>query len=336
MMTANFFPPANSSQFDYLKYHFPFTVSAPLNGSGAWTMQLADTGSVMPINSQWRLQLCSAGTFGAPTCSSVTMAVTCINNGSCSGTTLDLTASFAAAPQPPVAGPNFGVPITAPAFIPANTTAGPQQYLYDDFYTAVNAATGVIGTPTGQSCAATNTNGNINHPGQLLLTSGTGGTGTGEACFVGTGGAGDFNLNTAPSWLKESDVFVPVLPGTTAGAYQFGSSNSTSANPWTVGVGFYLSSANAVANDWYCEISTTYTDSTVPAVAATWTRLTLVSDGTNLHWYINGTQVCGTGTAISGIHANNMPAGAWTVTALSATSVTMAVDYLTSTRAVVR
>lgn len=230
----------------------------------------------------------------------------------------------------------FNGPITAPSFIPQNTTAGPQQYLYDDFYTAVNASTGAIGVPSGNGCAASNANGNVNHPGQLLLTSGTGGTGTGEACFVGFSGAGDFNLNTAPGWLKESAVMVPVLPGTTAAAYQYGTSNSTSANPWTAGVGFYLSSANAAANDWYCEISTTYTDSTVAATAAAWVRLTLVSDGTNLHYYINGVQVCGAGTPISGIHANNMPAGAWTVTSLSATSVTMAVDYLTSTRSTTR
>lgn len=100
-MTANFLPPADSSQFDYLKYHFPFTVSAPLNSSGQWSMSLGDTSSVLPANSQWRLQLCSAGTFGAPTCFSVTMAITCINNVSCTGTTLDLTSNFAAAPSPP-------------------------------------------------------------------------------------------------------------------------------------------------------------------------------------------------------------------------------------------
>ena len=101
IMTANFLPPANSSQFDYFKYHFPFTVSAPLNSSGVWSMQLADTSTVLPANSQWRLQLCSAGTFGAATCFSVTTAVTCVNNVSCSGTTLDLSSSFASAPTPP-------------------------------------------------------------------------------------------------------------------------------------------------------------------------------------------------------------------------------------------
>lgn len=100
-LTANFLPPANSSQFDYLKYHFPFTVSTTLSGGGAWSMSLADTSTVLPASSQWRLQLCSVGTFGAPTCYSVVMAITCVNNVSCSGTTLDLTSTFAAAPVPP-------------------------------------------------------------------------------------------------------------------------------------------------------------------------------------------------------------------------------------------
>lgn len=242
--------------------------------------------------------------------------------------------------QSPVFGPlpsgpqAFNGPVTAPAFIPQNTTAGPQQYFFDDFLNASNTGGGAIGTPSGNSCVASNADGSANHPGRILLTSGTGGTGTGEACFVGT--AGDVNLNTVPTWTKESDVFVPVLPGTTAAAYQFGTASSTNASPWTNGAGFYLSSANGVVNDWYCELNTTYTDSTVAAAASTWTRLTLVSDGTNLHYYINGVQVCGTGTAISGITSGNMPTGVWTATALSATSVTLAVDYLTAYRAVTR
>jgi hypothetical protein len=233
------------------------------------------------------------------------------------------------------AGLTGGSPLTQAAFIPANTTVGPQQYFFDDFYTAANVTVGAIGSPTGNSCGISATNANVNHPGQIGVTSGTV-SGAGEACFVGVSGDGDFSMNTAPSWLKESNVLVPVLPGTTAAAYQFGSSSGVLMNPWVNGFAFYLSSANAVPNDWYCEKGSTLTDSTVTALAATWTRLTLVSDGTNLHYYINGTQVCGTGTPISTINANSMPAGAWSVTALSTTSVTMAVDYLTSTRAAIR
>ncbi|HMF74281.1 MAG TPA: SGNH/GDSL hydrolase family protein [Bryobacteraceae bacterium] len=109
-ITANFLPPANSSQLAYLKQHFPFTVSAPLNASGAWTMSLADTSTLIPASSQWRLQLCSPGTFGAPTCFTVITPVTCVSNVSCSGSTLDLTSSFAGAPVPgPAAAVSFGL-----------------------------------------------------------------------------------------------------------------------------------------------------------------------------------------------------------------------------------
>jgi hypothetical protein len=101
ILTANFVPPANSSQFDYLKYRFPFTVTGYLNGSGVWSMSLGDTSTVLPASSQWQLKLCSAATYGAATCYTVTMAITCVNNGSCSGTTLDLSSTFAAAPVPP-------------------------------------------------------------------------------------------------------------------------------------------------------------------------------------------------------------------------------------------
>lgn len=238
--------------------------------------------------------------------------------------------------SPPTAGPqSFNGPITAPAFIPQNTSAGPQQYFFDDFYNSANTSAGTIGSPSGNSCTGTNANGSANHPGRIVIVSGTV-SGAGETCFIGFAGSGDFNLNTSPAWLKESDVFVPVLPGTTAGSYQFGVASSTGTNPWTNGIGFYLSSANAVVNDWYCEIGSTYTDSTVAAAASTWTRLTLVSDGTNLYYYINGKQVCGAGIAVSGIQSGNMPAGAWTATALSTTSLSLYVDYLTASRTVVR
>jgi hypothetical protein len=99
-MTANFFPPAGSSQFDYLKEHFPFTVSSPLNGSGAWSMSLADTSTLIPAGSQWRMTMCSATGFGTPTCYNVVLPVTCVNNVSCSGSALNMSSSFSGAPTP--------------------------------------------------------------------------------------------------------------------------------------------------------------------------------------------------------------------------------------------
>jgi hypothetical protein len=60
------------------------------------------------------------------------------------------------------------------------------------------------------------------------------------------------------------------------------------------GQGFYLSSSNANQNHWYCSYGANVnTDSGVAATSA-WTHLSMVQNGTNLLWYINGTQVCST------------------------------------------
>jgi hypothetical protein len=224
--------------------------------------------------------------------------------------------------------------ITAPAFFPQSIAAGPYSLYFNDWYTSAEANPGSIGSPTGQSCQTNTANGDANHPGNILLTSGTAGTGTGEACNVTTvSGFNIVGLNTVPAWTWESEVFVPVLPGTTVGSYQAGIQH-TAANPWTTGLGFYLSSANGVVNDWYCSNGTTYTDTTVAATVA-WTRLSMVNDGSLVHWYIGGTQVCGTGTALVSITATSGQF-AWTAVALSATSITMSVDYVDWQRQVVR
>jgi hypothetical protein len=90
-------------------------------------------------------------------------------------------------------------------------------------------------------------------------------------------------------------VYVPVLPATTAAAYEVGLYH----NPQTPqnaggGQGFYLSSANANPNHWYCSYGANVnTDSGASATAA-WTHLSMVQNGTNLLWYINSVQVCST------------------------------------------
>jgi hypothetical protein len=102
-LTANFVAPAGSSQLQYLNLHFPFTVSTPLDSAGNWSLSVVDTSSLSPAPSggQWRFTLCSqAGGYVQPTCYNVTLAVTCINNGSCSGSTLNISSSFTAAPVP--------------------------------------------------------------------------------------------------------------------------------------------------------------------------------------------------------------------------------------------
>jgi hypothetical protein len=206
---------------------------------------------------------------------------------------------------------------------------------FDDFYTGANMASVAIGSPVGSSCSPNNTYTDNNHPGNMLLTAGTGGTGTGILCGLVSEANSVTSANTSQGWTWETAVYVPVLPGTTAAAYQAGMAHTPNANPWTTGIGFYLSSANGVVNDWYCRYNSTSTDSGVAATVA-WTRLTMVNDGTNVHWYIGGTQVCGTGVAIGSMPSTTQYPAVWSATALSGTSGTMAYDYINWQRAVSR
>jgi hypothetical protein len=219
----------------------------------------------------------------------------------------------------------------------AVTTSPPSlnSTFFDDFYTGANMASDPIGSPTGSSCSPSNTYTDNNHPGNMLLTAGTAGTGTGIVCGLVSENNSVTSANTAQGWTWETAVYVPVLPGTTVGAYQAGMAHTPNANPWTTGIGFYLSSANGVVNDWYCRYNSTSTDSGVAATVA-WSRLTMVNDGTNVHWYIGGTQVCGTGVAIGSMPSTTQFPAVWSATALSGTSVTMAYDYINWQRAVSR
>jgi hypothetical protein len=226
-------------------------------------------------------------------------------------------------------------PLTSLAFNLQSGLSGPYSAFFDDFYSGANNAANNIGTPTGASCSVNTTYTDGNHPGNLLLTSGTGGTGTGITCGLQNESPSVINPNSSLGWTWETAVYVPVLPGTTAGSFQAGLVHTPNANPWTSGINFYLSSANGVANDWYCAYSSTYTDTTVAATVG-WVRLTLVNDGALVHWYVNGTQVCGTGVAIASVPSTAQYPGSWSATALSATSVTMAVDYVDWQRATVR
>ena len=83
----------------------------------------------------------------------------------------------------PLASANtFTAAQTAPGFFPQSKSAGPYSVLFDDYYSGANNASNNIGSPTGASCAVNTTYTDINHPGNLLLTAGTGGTGTGITC----------------------------------------------------------------------------------------------------------------------------------------------------------
>lgn len=105
-LTANFQTPPNTSQSSYSGQRFPFTQSATLNGSGQWSLQVADNTTLVPAGSQWQLNLCSqqASYLPPPTCFAVTVPVTCIGNASCSGSALNMSSSFAGAPPPASGG----------------------------------------------------------------------------------------------------------------------------------------------------------------------------------------------------------------------------------------
>jgi hypothetical protein len=226
----------------------------------------------------------------------------------------------------------------APAFKPQTLSSGPQSNLFDDFYSVSTVSAFAIGSPTTDSCNLAIA-GDVNHPGVFAAISGTAGSGTGVSCVYGaSNNAPLLSINTSLGWTWESDVNVVVLPGTTAATYQATMTHLTSASPSVTGLGFEMSSGNGVANDWYCMASSNLTDSTVAPTANTYTRLTMVNDGTYIHWYVNGTQVCGTGLSIL---SGNVPStaqvvGDWTSASGSASSVSMLVDYLAFQRAVSR
>ena len=62
----------------------------------------------------------------------------------------------------------------------------------------------------------------------------------------------------------------------------------------------------------------------------------ICADGTKVHWYLNGSEVCGTGVAIASIPSATMKIGMYTAVALSGTSLNYGADYVNFRRHVVR
>lgn len=228
---------------------------------------------------------------------------------------------------------NVGVPGGAqysPGFFPRSIFAGPFAQVYDDFLTTNGITVQTFGSPTtAGTCGTSTTYLDNTSPGNLSLVSGinTSAAGAGADC-VGAGGAFYlFDAATSPPWTWETRVIVPVLPATTASSYQAGMSHTWAASPWTTGIGFYLSSANGVVNDWYCRYSSTQTDTGVPAVVSTWTRLSLYDDGVNVHWFINGVEATACKTPIASMPTNALSASWTSAAGTTSTSVTMGIDY---------
>lgn len=241
--------------------------------------------------------------------------------------------SLIATAQSGIGGGSYGN--TSSPFFPSPTlTSGIVATNYfNDFYAGVDAGLSSIGSPVAASCGQAGTHSDINHPGTLRLVSGTGTAGTGASCPIGVNGQNQITSPQLTAWTWESIVWPEFLPGAQAGSYEVGLSQFVNNQPWTAGVGFQLSSLNANANNYYCHYGSTVVDTSVVATLG-WTRLTMVQNGTNLLWYINGTQVCS--VAVGSLPTNSMSLGWTAVTQTAATANALSVDYVLFQRQVTR
>lgn len=217
-----------------------------------------------------------------------------------------------------------GVPLTGPS------ASGPNRAGYfQDFMGGQATGVGLtnIGSPSGQANGLQNGAGNdFNAPGNWQQNSGTvNGTGV-QAEFSASSGQAIPGL-TAGVWYWERRLRINALPSTTAAAYEEGLTGSLGVAPPTTNVvgSFYLSSANSVPNDWYCRTPGGSIDTGISATTS-FVRLSMYGDGTNLHFYINGTEISGCKVAQSGVYGGSGYSSSATV-ALSTTNVSKFIDY---------
>ena len=210
---------------------------------------------------------------------------------------------------------------------------------FNDFYTSADTQSSSIGSPTGSSCGVSSSNpGSTDTPGLLTVSSGTGSTGSGVSCFQQAFGHPVIPPATAANrWTWKEVLTVPVLPGTKAAQYAVGLSRySTATQP----LGFVLDSADGNPNHWYCRNFATGSpvDSGVTATTGG-AALSMTQDGTYVHWYINGAEVCSP-VALGSINGGNNVAvdflfgGA--ATQVAGTAATMQVDYVQYSATVTR
>ncbi len=157
--------------------------SAPATDS--WTLNnVLGTGS----NPASTLTFTHSGSSGAAVLAlpSVTTAVTqsAGDNSTKVATTAYVTTYLASPPAIGATTPNAAnfTTVTAAGLNLQSGAAGPYSTFFDDFYTGANMASDPIGSPTASSCSPNNTYTDNNHPGNMLLTAGTAGTGTGIVC----------------------------------------------------------------------------------------------------------------------------------------------------------
>jgi hypothetical protein len=228
-------------------------------------------------------------------------------------------------------------------FFPTTNSSGGYYNQFDDFTVGNNWAASAVNscpaTCTAGSYAQSSTVLDNNHPSNWAIASGFSSSATGAGESIGPNGGAAMMFDAATNsnpWTWEAEVYVPVLPGTTAATYNVGLSHSNFTTvPWGTGINFSLSSGNGTANNWYCQYSGTTTNTTTAATAA-WVRLTIQSDGTKVHWYINGSQVCGTGVVIGSMPTATLEPAFAVAAQQETTSMLMYIDYEALQMAVTR
>jgi hypothetical protein len=243
---------------------------------------------------------------------------------------------------PPVA-PGYLLPLTA-----ASGGPGYVSYFQDFLDNSGTMAVEAEGSPTGDSCstnaAATTvlSSTTFQAMGAMLAASGTV-INTGVNCvYVGNIFPMQGPQLGAYPWTWEARVTVPSLPTATASAYAVGMNTGppTSAN-WGSGYGFEMSTANSgftSENDWACNSNGSLTDTGVAATVGAYNRLSMVQNGTNLSWYIDGTLISAcTPVAVGSIVTTQLHLADFSSEALaSASSVILYVDYSAFQRVISR
>lgn len=209
-----------------------------------------------------------------------------------------------------------------------STFNSPPSTYFDEFLTLSNISGGTYGAGSGNSLTLTSSQ-DANHPGQALLTSGTGGSGTGEGASLAGASFSVTNLDTAPAWKMATDVKLSTL---TNARFLWGAPNNFNAAPT---VGYYIYYDSSVGANWQVVTAagaTTTQDSGIAASASAFVPLRIESDGTTVSFYINGTLAKTSTTNFT----NSALRLSWQAVALSASSITLAVDYFSWWRNVSR
>lgn len=226
--------------------------------------------------------------------------------------------------------PNVAIPSTPSTTSTAFAAASSSSY-FVDFLQNIGSFGGSIGAASGNSVAPGSLTGlDENHPGNVQLISGTGGSGTGEYFYLGTT-YNAYNLDRVPAWAVSTNFYISTL---TSARYVCGFLNTIAANPVTDG--FYMVYDSSVGTKWLgitvSSSTATTVDTGVAAAATTWTSLGMSMDGTTVTFYVNG--------VAKGKSTTNLKSGAlrwaWQAIGLSASSVNAVTDYFSWSRAVTR